>query len=58
GARLWVGDRLLINSWRPMRGYSSGAIWLPSGMREVRMEYYECTGVALARLDWQLVSRP
>ncbi len=55
GVRLWVNDRLLINSWRPMRGYRSGTIWLHEGKHEVRVEYYERTGVALARLNWQRI---
>jgi len=57
GVRLWVDDRLLINSWRPMRGYRSGTIWLCEGVHKVRVEYYERTGVALARLNWQRISR-
>ena len=57
GVRLWVDGRLLINSWRPMRGYRSGIVRLHDGVHEVRVEYYERTGVALARLNWQRISR-
>ncbi len=57
GVRLWVDGRLLINSWRPMRGYRSARVWLSEGMHDVQIEYYERTGVALARLDWQRISR-
>jgi len=56
GVRLWVDDWLLINSWRPMRGYRSGTMWLYEGIHKVRMEYYERTGTARARLDWQYIS--
>lgn len=57
GVRLWVDDWLLINSWRSMRGYRSGIIWLHEGVHEVRVEYYESTEAALARLRWQRISR-
>jgi hypothetical protein len=53
GVRLWVDGRLLVNSWYPMRGYRSATVWLGEGPHEVRMEYYERGGVALARLTWQ-----
>jgi len=57
GVRLWVDGRLLIDSWRPMRGYRSATVRLSEGMHDVKMEYYERTGVALARLTWRRVSR-
>lgn len=57
GVRLWVDGRLVIDSWQPMRGYRSATVWLNRGTHDVKMEYYERTGVALARLTWQRVSR-
>lgn len=57
GVRLWVDGRLLIDSWRPMRGYRSASVQLGEGMHEIRMEYYERTGAALARLTWQRIAR-
>jgi len=57
GVRLWVDGRLLIDSWRPMRGARSATVRLSEGVHDVRMEYYERTGVALARLTWRRVSR-
>lgn len=57
GVRLWVDGRLLIDSWRGMRGTRSGTVRLSEGVHEVRMEYFERTGVALARLTWRRVSR-
>ncbi len=53
GVRLWVDGGLLIDSWRPMRGYRSASVRLTSGTHEIRMEYYEQTGAALARLTWR-----
>lgn len=57
GVRLWVDGRLLINSWRSMRGSRSASVRLSEGMHEIKMEYYERTGAALARLAWQRISR-
>jgi len=56
GVRLWVDGRLLIDAWRPMRGYRSATVRLSEGTHDVRMEYFERTGVALARLTWRWVS--
>jgi hypothetical protein len=57
GVRLWVDGKLLIDSWRPMRGYHSATVRLSAGTHDVKMEYYERTGVALARLTWRCISR-
>jgi mannan endo-1,4-beta-mannosidase len=57
GVRLWVDGRLLIDSWRPMRGTRHATIRLSPGIHDVKVEYYERTGVALARLTWRRLSR-
>jgi len=57
GVRLWVDGQLLVDAWHPMRGYRSATVRLSEGTHEVRMEYFERTGVALARLTWRRVSR-
>jgi hypothetical protein len=52
GVRLWVGDQLLIDQWHDQPATShAGAVYL-SGAQPVRMEMYEHTGVAEARLQW------
>jgi hypothetical protein len=53
GVRLFVDDRLVIDSWRPMRGYRSASLNLGAGAHTVRLEYFERTGIALVRLSWQ-----
>jgi hypothetical protein len=55
GVRLWVDGRLLIDAWSPMRGSRSATVWLNEGMHDVRMEYFERSGAATARLTWQRV---
>lgn len=57
GVRLWVNGELLIDAWRPMRGYRSATVELDEGDHEVVMAYYERTGAAIARLDWRRISR-
>jgi hypothetical protein len=57
GVRLWVDGRPLIDAWRPMRGYRSATVRLSEGTHDVRVEYFERTGVALARLTWRWLSR-
>lgn len=60
GARLWVNNQLIIDQWQvqPVTEYSA-AIDLPGGQIPVRMEYFENTGLAEARLSWsQLGAAP
>ncbi|MDY7080261.1 MAG: PA14 domain-containing protein [Chloroflexota bacterium] len=52
GVRLYVDGQLVIDSWRPMRGYRSSTLNLSEGTHTVRLEYFERSGVALARLTW------
>jgi hypothetical protein len=53
GVRLYVDDRLVINSWRPMRGSRNVTLRLAPGEHTVRMEYFEATQAARAHLTWQ-----
>ncbi len=54
GVRVWVNNHLLIDAWRDQapRAYS-GDLYLPGGPIPVKMEYYENTEGAVARLSWQ-----
>jgi len=52
GVRLWVDDRLLVDAWRPMRGARVAVVRLEKGVHLVRMEYFERSGAAMARLTW------
>lgn len=56
GVRLWVNGRLLIDNWRPhsLTTNTSATIRLVAGQRyDLRMQYYDNTGAAVARLLWQ-----
>jgi len=57
GVRLRVDGQLLVDAWSPMRGYRSATVRLSEGTHDVRMEYFERTGAARARLTWRRASR-
>jgi glucose/arabinose dehydrogenase len=60
GVRLWVNNQLIINNWtRHGTTVNSGQIDLVAGQRyDIRMEYFEHTGTAVARLEWQTATVP
>lgn len=52
GVRLWVNGHLLIDQWREQSVRTfSGDIYL-NGPAEVKMEYFELAGLAVAKLNW------
>ena len=52
GLRLWVNGRLLIDKWFDQSPTTySAELDLPGGPAEIRMEYYEGSGGASARLE-------
>lgn len=53
GVRVYVDDRRVINSWWPMRGNRYATIRLTPGEHTIRMEYFEATQAAKARLSLQ-----
>jgi len=53
GVRVYVDDRLVINSWWPMRGVRSAIVRLTPGQHVIRVEYFEATQAARARFTWQ-----
>lgn len=58
GARLWVNDQLLIDSWQVQAESSYTAdIYLPGGEIPVRLDYFENTGLAAVRLSWIALSQ-
>jgi hypothetical protein len=57
GARLWVGDKLLINRWYSNNGgtFSAEIDIFNSGLQPVILEYFQTTGNAVIRLTWTRV---
>jgi glucose/arabinose dehydrogenase len=60
GVRLWVNGQQLVNNWtNHATTENSGTIALTAGQRyDIRMEYFENTGGATARLLWSSASVP
>ena len=60
GVRLWVNGQLLIDSWSDQWPTEhTGEIALVAGEKYgIRMEYYENTGGAVAKLYWSSYSTP
>jgi len=55
GARLYVDGQLVVNSPGPHGPkFESGGATLSAGLHDIRMEFYEHTDDAWARLWWQL----
>jgi uncharacterized protein YraI len=52
GVRVWVDDRLIIDAWPadPSQSYSVGQVM--TGDHEIRVEYYEQSGLAKVRLNY------
>ena len=60
GVRLWVNGALIINNWTDHAPTeNSGTIALTAGQRyDIRMEFYENGGGAVAKLSWSGASTP
>jgi glucose/arabinose dehydrogenase len=60
GVRLWVNGQALVNNWtNHATTENSGTIALTAGQRyDVRMDFFENTGYATARLLWSSPSIP
>jgi hypothetical protein len=57
GLRVWVGDTLVVDDWRDRQaGWSIVDRFISRGTHQVRAEYYEHTGSAIAQVAWQRAS--
>jgi glucose/arabinose dehydrogenase len=53
GVRLWLDGELIVDAWKDQGATTYRATrTLPAGEHEVKMEYYEHGGGAVARLSW------
>jgi hypothetical protein len=54
GARLWINGHKLIDVWHDQAATTHhGDIYLSGGPVTIKMEYYERTGYAVAKLHWE-----
>ncbi len=60
GVRLWVNSQLIIDSWLDQSAtVRTGTISLQAGVfADIRLEYYENTGEAIAELSWSSIRQP
>ena len=57
GVRVWLDDRLLIDSWKDQwNGVNKQGTPVSAGKHRVKMEYYEKGGGAVAKLGWVKVA--
>ena len=53
GARLWVNGHLLVDAWYEQAATTySGLLYLPGGPITIEVQYFEQTGLAVAKLAW------
>lgn len=53
GVRLWIDDTLVVDAWNDHSTRDdSGTITLGAGQHRIRMEYYDSTFDAVAKLSW------
>jgi hypothetical protein len=58
GVRLWVDDRMVIDLWKDSeRNLGSVDLALTKGNHDLKLEYYEHSGNALAYLGWEKIDR-
>jgi hypothetical protein len=59
GVRLYIDGQVKINEWRnqPATTYNADVI-LTAGNHEIKLEYYQATGPAQARLNWGILNPP
>jgi len=59
GVRLWIDDQLMVDEWHDgVLAPFTFDLYLPRGQRSLRLEYYENTGGAMARLSWAQIEPP
>ncbi|MDJ0754461.1 MAG: PA14 domain-containing protein [Ardenticatenaceae bacterium] len=53
GMRVWVNNQLIIDQWKVQSGIRySTSVFIPGGATTLRVEYFEYSGLAEARLTW------
>ena len=57
GVRLYLDGKLIIDKWKDQPATTYNSIkWINAGAHAIKMEYYEHSGLATAKLSWQLAS--
>jgi hypothetical protein len=57
GVRVWLDGALLLDAWRDQSASTYQVTrYVPAGTHGIRVEYYDRTGDAVARVGWQVPS--
>jgi hypothetical protein len=57
GMRVWVNDNEIISSWNDSQAHTVVTdVYIPAGEHDLKVEYYEATGGAVAQFSWGPVS--
>lgn len=57
GVRLYLDGKLIIDKWKDQPATTYNSIkWITAGAHAIKMEYYEHSGFATAKLSWQLAN--
>ncbi|MEM8857257.1 MAG: PA14 domain-containing protein, partial [Chloroflexota bacterium] len=56
GVRLYVNDQTVLDSWTTSQGLLNGTVTVPGGETTIRLEFFEFSGLAEIRLDWDEVN--
>jgi len=57
GVRLWVDGNLIIDQWQEQAETTfTTQTYLSKGVHHIQMAYFEAGGLAVAKLNWQLVT--
>jgi hypothetical protein len=56
GMRVYVDDQLVIDSWTDSQQHTmTNDVQISGGEHQVKVDYYEVGGKAVAKVDWQLI---
>jgi len=54
--RVWIDGNLIIDSWTDSQEHTMSRDWnMTQGDHDIKVEYFEAGGVAIAKFNWQLV---
>jgi hypothetical protein len=57
GVRLYLDGKLIIDKWKDQPATTYNSIkWITAGAHAIKMEYYEHSSLATAKLSWRLAS--
>lgn len=59
GMRVWIDDTQIINSWTDSQEHTVSAdVYLNAGDHNIRVEYFEAGGDAVAKFSWSAIGGP